>query len=188
MVLVFIFWYVLKHWFAASRDTPVRRGVYESLFTQLHNNRPEMWTRQGPREYLVPSTFSSRWKWWLVIHWTTGNAVPRAPTQEDEPIGAWNRMKRYLIRRWTAEIELSQDVEAGITPNGQLAMALRQSVDPAVVPASGFSRRSSSDDTDLTPINEGGEDRPGILVEEREEKELKDPISIQFTARPSQRN
>jgi hypothetical protein len=187
MVLVFILWYVLKHWFAASRDTPLQRGVYEALFNQLHNYRPEMWTRQGPREYLVPSTYSSRWKWWLVTRWTTGDAIPRAPTPEDEPIGVWNRTKRYLIKRWTAEIELSEDVEASIAPNGQLATALRQSVNPAIVPASGLPRRSS-EDTDLTPVNESGEDRPGILVEEREEKELKDPIPVQITARPSQRN
>jgi len=141
MVLVFILWYVLKHWFAASHDTPVRRGVYESLFSQLHNDRPEMWTRQGPREYLVPSTYSSRWKWWLIIRWTTGDVIPRTPTPEYESIGAWNRMKRYLIRRWTTEIQLSEDVEAGVAPNGQLAMASEQSVNPAIVSSSGFSRR-----------------------------------------------
>jgi len=139
--------------------------------------------------------------WWLATRRTTGDTISRAPTSEDEPIGTWNgikrigawnrmkrndawnrmkrvgvwsRMKRYLIKCWTAEIEQSEDVEAGIAPNGQLTMALRQSANPAVISASCFSR--SSEDIDLTPINEGGEDRPGILVEEREERELKDPI------------
>ncbi|KAL7276287.1 hypothetical protein RUND412_000753, partial [Rhizina undulata] len=109
MTLVFLSWYLLKHSFASYRQTPYQRGLYEAFFIELNNQRPDIWSRQGPREHIEPVTFSSRVKWWFMTHWMTGLITSaRAPSTDfdNTHIGAWNRVKRHLTQRWINQIEL----------------------------------------------------------------------------------
>lgn len=136
---VLFLWFALKHFFAASRNAPIQRGVFEHLFQELQGKRPEIWTRNGPREYVQPKTRMGQWKWWLVLKWTTGDALPQEPSPDDEPIGAWNRVKRCLIRRWTKELTLvgegEDDLEVKFNngKDGAVVAGLKESISPAVI-------------------------------------------------------
>ncbi|KAG0643438.1 hypothetical protein HOY80DRAFT_1007433 [Tuber brumale] len=123
MVAVFISWYLLKHWLTRHRQSPHERGIYEALYADLHNRRPELWSRAGPCNYVRPKGRVSKIKWWLMLRWMSPKRLlpPRPPAGQilaDEPIGAYNRLKRYLVRKWTPEIEVirgpAPDPEAGV--------------------------------------------------------------------------
>ncbi|KAI5793739.1 hypothetical protein DFH27DRAFT_142453 [Peziza echinospora] len=101
---VFLGWYILKHLLARHRRAPMQRGLYENLFNELQETHPALWTRQGPKD-IEPTKFISRIKWRIIKYWTSDAKLPRKPTAEDEPIGAWNRFKRLMIKRWTPQIE-----------------------------------------------------------------------------------
>lgn len=144
MVAVLVLWYLLKHWFAKSRAMPLQRGAYENMFTDLQSNYPHLWTRQGPRDDIIPADRASRLKWRLVTRWTTGDALPKATGSpgEDDPIGTWNMIKRKLVQRWTAEIKLepvAKDPETG--ENG--------------IPAFKNAAGRISEEIDLAPVTEG---------------------------------
>jgi len=122
-MVVFLSWYLLKHWLTRHRQSPHQRGIYEALYADLHNRRPELWSRAGPRNYVQPKGRVSKIKWWLMLHWMSPKRLlpPRPPAGQildNEPVGAYNRLKRYLVRKWTPEIELiggpSPDPEAGL--------------------------------------------------------------------------
>ncbi|KAA8913609.1 hypothetical protein FN846DRAFT_771816 [Sphaerosporella brunnea] len=182
MLFVLLLWYILKHLFAKSRQQPLQRGAYEALFTELQSRRPDLFTRQGPRDYIRPADRKSRWKWRLIQHWTAGDAVPRAAgsaAAEEEPVGQWNRLKRYLIQRWTAEINISAP-PADIEATGPLiSAALHQSVLPAVVAAVEPATPSLRSVMSVVPESRAAEQaqehlelpewNSGLLVEERTE-------------------
>ncbi|KAF8247742.1 hypothetical protein K440DRAFT_600870 [Wilcoxina mikolae CBS 423.85] len=174
MVIVLIFWYLLKHWFAKSRQMPLQRGAYEALFIELQTMRPEIWTRQGPREYVHPADRISRIKWALMTRWTSGDAIPRASgiSAEDEPIGSWNRVKRFLIERWTREIVLApeEDVEA---TGGLVSSAIAEMVGPSVGTAlpKGMAGGEVSDVEDVSERGAPARNS-GVLVEERTDADV----------------
>ena len=108
MVIVLISWYILKHQLARSRQTPYSRGLYERLFTDLAMKYPRLWSRAGPREYIVPRSRGQRFKWWLVRRWNEADRTIRntlgAENDQFDGLGSWSKLKRTLSRRWTAEI------------------------------------------------------------------------------------
>lgn len=53
----------------------------------------------------MPADWASRTKWKIIKYWTEESRLPK-PGEINEPIGAWNRIKRYLIQKWTAEIKI----------------------------------------------------------------------------------
>ncbi|KAF8472021.1 hypothetical protein BDZ91DRAFT_717042 [Kalaharituber pfeilii] len=105
--IVLIGWYILKHRLARHRRAPMQRGWYEALFTQLQEENPTLWSRQGPREYVEPVDWVSRMKWRIIKQWTNEKALPK-PGDSEEPIGAWNRIKQFLIKKWTKEIKIKR--------------------------------------------------------------------------------
>lgn len=106
MVLVFIFWYVIKHFLARRRQTPYQRGIYDSLFHELATNYPLLWSRSGPRDLVKPKGFFDRVRWSLIIFWNYPEKTIKAGDEDSEydGLGAWSRMKRTLTRRWTSQI------------------------------------------------------------------------------------
>lgn len=174
MVLVLVGWYVLKHLFARHRQDPLRRGSYERLFADLHAVRPDIWSRQGPREYLQPRDWRSRLKWQLIVRWTAGKATRTLPNADDEDsLGVWKRLKRWCIHRWTPEIELmdsasSSEAQPHISPTEDLlsqaergeiglATAIQESIGvaagaaaPIELVADGIKR--TSEEMDLTSL------------------------------------
>ena len=108
MVIVFIFWYFIKHFLARRRQTPYQRGIYEHLFEELATTYPILWSRSGPREVIQPRSKVDRLKWRLVLYWNSpGKTTKAGPTEEDseyDGLGAWSHLKRILTRRWTSQI------------------------------------------------------------------------------------
>ncbi|KAF7506013.1 hypothetical protein GJ744_012360 [Endocarpon pusillum] len=109
MLLVLAAWYITKHVLARQRQTPYQRGIYESFFHDLAVTYPILWSRVGPRDYIVPRTRLDRWKWWLIKRWTRPERTIKAGQANADAAGPdhlsrWSKCKRYLIRKWTGEI------------------------------------------------------------------------------------
>ena len=115
MVLVLISWYILKHQLARSRQTPYSRGLYEKLFTELATQYPRLWSRSGPRDYIVPRSRPQQFKWWLVRRWNEADRTIRntlgAEDDQFDGLGSWSHLKRTLSRRWTAEISITDQLK-----------------------------------------------------------------------------
>ncbi|KAI9758262.1 MAG: hypothetical protein M4579_003121 [Chaenotheca gracillima] len=112
MLLILIFWFFIKHMLARRRQTPYQRGIYEHFFHDLATKYPTLWTRAGPRSFISGVNFIDRVKWRLITSWAAPNKTIRmGPNDgEDDPedgLGSWSRLKRYLIRRWTADIRVA---------------------------------------------------------------------------------
>ena len=107
--------YILKHYLEQSRQTPYSRGVYESMFAQLNLQFPKLWSRSGPRDYVLPQGTLARWKWWLIRRWSAPERTVRAGSTDQEDqfdgLGSWSRIQRYWIRRWTAEIQQTDRID-----------------------------------------------------------------------------
>lgn len=111
---------------------------------------------------------ASRIKWWLMVYWASGQRVAARNPTDEEPIGAWNRVKRYLMTRWTDEILLAPtvqgDTEMGLGPvaGGAVAEGLGETIETAVVPAV---RTAVEQEVEVEPVFEGR--ISGVMVEER---------------------
>ncbi|KAF8424156.1 hypothetical protein EV426DRAFT_548723, partial [Tirmania nivea] len=114
LAVVIIVWYAFKHLLAKNRRVPIQRGIYEALYTSLEEQNPSLWTRQGPREYIVPADWASRVKWRLIKHWAKDDSRAMKPGAVDEPIGGWERIKRWLMKKWTREIKIVKKYGVGI--------------------------------------------------------------------------
>lgn len=111
MLCVLVLWYLLKHVFARQRQTPYRRGIYESFFQDMATTNPSLWSRTGPRGYVVPKGRLAKIKWHLIRSWSRPEKTIRANvagdggSHGDDDLGAVSKLKRWLIRRWTAQIQ-----------------------------------------------------------------------------------
>jgi len=112
--VVIIVWYLLKHLLAKSRRAPIQRGLYEALYTHLEEQNSSLWTRQGPREYVVPADWASKVKWRLIKYWAKDDSRTMKPGAVNEPIGGWQRIKRWLMEKWTREIKIVKESGPGI--------------------------------------------------------------------------
>ncbi len=109
MLLVLGGWYLMKHILLRQRQTPYRRGIYESFFHDLAVSYPALWSRVGPRDYIVPRTRIDQWKWWLIKRWsrperTIKAGQSNADTAVPDDLSRWSKCKRYLIRKWTHDL------------------------------------------------------------------------------------
>lgn len=185
MIGVFISWYLLKHWLARYRQSSHERGIYEALYAELQARRPELWSRAGPRTYVRPKTRVSKIKWWLIVRWMSPKRFPvlRPAAQfvdgepvvqvvENEPVGAWNRVKRYFVRKWTSDIELvdpasgSGDAEMGVGLFSGGGGGADDASEMQTRPATGGLHPSEEADIKLADGVEGGRNS-GVLVEEQ---------------------
>lgn len=111
-----------------------------------------------------------------MLRWAKANRIQPRSLTDDEPIGAWNRIKRYLIVQWTAQIELSAaDAELGLLeerPDGAIAEPLVGTVETVVgvagvemPPAPVFG--NVDEDGDPVPETTFEGRISGVMVEER---------------------
>jgi hypothetical protein len=84
MILVLVFWYFIKHFFARERQTPYSRGIYEHLFFELATAYPRLWSRSGPIEHLEPQNMLDRLKWWLIVFWNDSAKTVRAGMSDQD--------------------------------------------------------------------------------------------------------
>lgn len=107
------------------------------------------------------------------MRWAKTNRIQPRSLADDEPIGAWNRIKRYFITRWTAQIELGAgDAELGLLgeqPDGFIAGALEEAVASvevvSAVPIFGNVDEGGDPVPEPEPVFEGR--ISGVMVEER---------------------
>jgi hypothetical protein len=114
MLAVLLGWYAIKHTLASQRQDPLRRGVYEILFTELSTNHPTLWSRHGPRTDLVPLGWLSSIRWRLVSTWFAPDRTIAAKGYDpgDDELGVWSRVKRLLVRRWLGHIKIMPTPQA----------------------------------------------------------------------------
>ena len=108
MLLVFAFWYLVKHSLAGRRQTPYERGIYEHLFLELATSFPRLWSRSGPRQLVRPQGSFASFKWRLILLWNNpAKTIRGGPSDGDDvydDLGAWSRFKRNMTRRWTSQL------------------------------------------------------------------------------------
>lgn len=77
-----------------------------------------------------------------MLRWAKTNRIQPRSLTDDEPIGGWNRIKRYFIATWTTQIELGVggDAELGLIGGeegggggggGGIAMAVQETAETA---------------------------------------------------------
>ena len=111
MLFVLGLWYLLKHMLKLERQTQYQRGVYERLFQDLATSYPVLWSRAGPRRTLQPASLVARLKWRLIRYWAAPeNTILALDGAEGDAsadgLSSWSRIKRHLMRKWTAQITL----------------------------------------------------------------------------------
>ena len=106
---------LLRTYLSRAYRTPgSQNNGYESLFTELQDQRPFLWTAQGPREYVVADGLMSRIKWRIIKHWTrerpssTPTTTTNRPSETAEDVGTTARVKRYFIKRWAPQIRVRE--------------------------------------------------------------------------------
>lgn len=160
MVLVLIFWYIIKHALARRRQSPYQRGVYEHLFHDLATSYPTLWSRAGPRQFIRPQGMMGRLKWNLILYWNRPEKTVRSgspdPDSDDDDLGAWARCKRTLTRRWTSQLQ-------GTAPVGILSSSLEEGrADELGTISDGL---SGVTELLALPVTEHAKDLPGGMLQ-----------------------
>ncbi|KAL1959546.1 hypothetical protein VTO42DRAFT_1581 [Malbranchea cinnamomea] len=111
MVAVLLAWYVLKHLLRFRTQVLPKKGIYETFYNEMANSNPLLWSRYGPRDYIAPKGRIDRIKWNLIKRWAAPERTIKPEIEKNDAVdpandlGTFNKFRRYLIRRWTAQIE-----------------------------------------------------------------------------------
>ncbi|KAK5285037.1 hypothetical protein LTR16_004804, partial [Cryomyces antarcticus] len=108
MLLVPFLWYFVKHSLAAQRQTPYERGIYEQIYNEFATQHPQLWSRSGPRDRVVPEGALSTLKWRLIKYWFAPNKTIHKKTLDSDPAsdcGTLSRLERCLTVRWLRQIQ-----------------------------------------------------------------------------------
>lgn len=216
LLTVLLLWYAIKHTLSPERQTPLRRGIYESLYHDLAQQYPHLWTRRGPRPVTIIGA-ANLLKWRLLTHWFSPDLAQTpdsTPTPAD--LGAWSNVKQALARRWMPEFtvlvadELPQSkvpepgepvrpagdylgatpvVLAEGEPGGVSALqGGLQSVSVSVSVASeGSARASSEGGASGVMVDEKGDEEDEEVEEEKEEREFERERTRQMLRVPVER-
>lgn len=128
MIMVLISVNVLKSMVDLRREDPLRKGTYETIYAQFTVDRPDLWSRVGPRNYVEPKGLLSRLKWRIVSHWfDPSRTIARKPLSDINDMGLVARVKHWIAKIWLKEIKIDQstnplnEAELGrVGPNGDL--------------------------------------------------------------------
>jgi hypothetical protein len=118
MILVIFSYMFIKSIVSNRRDNPLQRGVYEQIYDQFAEERPELWSRAGPRSYVVPKGTYSKIKWNIVKSWFhPSKTISKRNYSEIDKMGVWARIQRQLAEKWLRTIKIvpgSEDEESGL--------------------------------------------------------------------------
>jgi hypothetical protein len=146
MLCVLLAWFIMKTFLARQRQTPYQRGIWEHFFYDMAVSTPQLWSRAGPRDYVLPKGRLPRLKWRLIKWWTAPEKTLHAANVNAEgavpdDLGSWSRLKKLLIKRWTAQIKASlsspsslEDGEADASDTGLIAEGLGEATELAALP------------------------------------------------------
>ncbi|KAK2809675.1 hypothetical protein FQN49_008596, partial [Arthroderma sp. PD_2] len=125
MLMVLILWYIIKHYLAARRQTPHQRGIYENFFNEMANDNPSLWSRTGPRDYVMPQGMLARLKWNFIKSWSAPERTIMMDVDGGDgtgsDMGTLFKIKQYLIRRWTSQLRDNEAVVAIALEDGLMA-------------------------------------------------------------------
>lgn len=120
MIVVIVLYLFIKSVVSNRRDNPLQRGVYEQIYDQFAEERPELWSRAGPRSYVVPKGTYSKIKWYIVKSWFhPSKTISKRNYSEIDKMGLWARIQRQLAEKWLKTIAIvpgSGDLESGLLP------------------------------------------------------------------------
>jgi hypothetical protein len=123
MVLVLMLWYFVKHSAQRTHQAQSDRGKYESLYSHLEEEYPQLWTRSGAASNIEPTAWTYRFKWWLINRWftpteTVGSGLhhyaaltPDEQISGDTSLNTWTAIKRSLLMRWLSQIRTHLDLQ-----------------------------------------------------------------------------
>ncbi|KAE9961460.1 hypothetical protein BLS_002032 [Venturia inaequalis] len=120
MVVVIVLYLFIKSVVSNRRDNPLQRGVYEQIYDQFAEERPELWSRTGPRSHIMPKGRWSKIKWYIVKSWFhPSKTITKRNYSEIDKMGVWARIQRQLAEKWLKTIDIvpgSGDLESGLLP------------------------------------------------------------------------
>jgi hypothetical protein len=102
---VLVLYFIMKR--SAVLQHPYQRGVYEGFFREMATSSPSLWSRTGPRDYVIPSGRIARLKWALIRSWSRPKRKIRPGTGSDVDLRPLSNIQRHLIQRWTGQIQHS---------------------------------------------------------------------------------
>lgn len=111
MLFVIVGWYAVKHLLRFKSQVLPKKGIYESFYNEMSDSSPAFWSRYGPRDYILPKGRVDRVKWKLVRRWAAPERTINREVDKKNDIdpandlGTMNRFRRYLMRRWTSQLE-----------------------------------------------------------------------------------
>ncbi|KAI2001721.1 hypothetical protein LOZ39_005434 [Ophidiomyces ophidiicola] len=113
MLGVLVTWYLWKYALTSKQNTLYRRGIYEDFFNDLANKNPALWSRDGPRNYIVPKGRMAKIKWYFIKQWSAPERTIRAEgaSASQDDLGVVSKIKRRLIQRWTSQIACDEGVD-----------------------------------------------------------------------------
>jgi hypothetical protein len=118
MILVVLIYMFIKSSVSNKRENPLRRGVYEEIYYDFATEHPQLWSRAGPRSFVVPKGVFSKLKWMIVKRWfDPKKTIGRRTLSGVDEMSVWARLKRRLAQRWLGQITLapgSGDEELGL--------------------------------------------------------------------------
>lgn len=108
MFLVVILYFVFKRADRFDgRSDPAERGAYEHIYHDFATEFPNLWSRYGPRESIVPKGFWSTMKWKLVTYWFDPSRTVAARGVSDiDEMSIWARFKRHVARKWLSQLKI----------------------------------------------------------------------------------
>ncbi|KAF2664719.1 hypothetical protein BT63DRAFT_96732 [Microthyrium microscopicum] len=111
LILVICGVYLLRNSLNLRREDPLRRGTFEGIYYQFAQDHPNLWSRNGPRNWVRPKGAFSRVKWMLLCHWYSAKAVRAQPLVDINEMGLAARIKHRFAKKWLGEIHVHPDDE-----------------------------------------------------------------------------
>lgn len=113
MLLIFILQFTFKHFPGSEHPTTYERSKYKRMFRQMASEHPKLWTRQGPRNDVLPAKLMDRVKWRLLRNWFGEGILAvkiggGAEKMGEEQLGPWTRVKCWFLERWLGVIEVRE--------------------------------------------------------------------------------
>jgi hypothetical protein len=101
MLVVIVVYLFLKNSLSIRREDPLRRGTYDTIFSQFASVRPDLWSRNGPRRHTKSKGPISWLKWHLITFWfNPTRTIDARPLTNIDDMGLWARVKHRLARSW----------------------------------------------------------------------------------------
>jgi CorA-like Mg2+ transporter protein len=112
MLLVLISVNLLRSMVDMRREAPLRRSTYETIYMEFTMERPDLWSRAGPRLYVKAKGIFSKLKWRVVRYWFDPKRTIAVRSLDNvSDLGFWARFKHWLASYWLNQIRTESDTD-----------------------------------------------------------------------------